>query len=84
MFTVPQAVLAVHDLGFAGVQLQPQLRQPRGERLPDLPGLALGHAMHHRVVVTLEFHRRELPLQEYIERVMQEQIRQYWRYRRTL
>ena len=67
------------------MQLQPQLRQPRGERLPDLPGLALGHTVHHRVVgVTLEFRRRELPLQEHIERVMQEQIRQYWRYRRSL
>ena len=54
------------------MQFQSQLRQPLGERRPDLPGLALGHTVHHRIVsVPLEFHGRKLPFQEHIERVMQ-------------
>jgi hypothetical protein len=36
------------------------------------------------VGIALEFHGREFPFQEHIERVMQEEIRQYWRYRGTL
>ena len=74
----PLPVLAVHDLGLRRVQFQPDARQPLRQRVPDLPGLPLGRAVHHRVVgIALELHGRELALQPRIERVVQEQVRQY-------
>jgi hypothetical protein len=68
----PLAVLAVHDLGLVRVQLQPQTLQPFGERGPYLSGLPLGRTVHHRIVcIPLEFHGREFPGEEHIERIMQ-------------
>ena len=59
------------------MQPQPEFGQSLGERVPDLLGLALGRAMHYRIVgETLELHARELPGQEQVERVVHEQIRQ--------
>src|ERR1022692_1981303 len=62
--TPPVCVLAIHYLGFAGMQPQSQALQPLSEGIANLTRLILRRAMEHRVIcVTLEFHGRELSLQ---------------------
>ncbi len=44
------AVLAVHDPGLVGMQLQPDLGHPVLQRGQHLAGLALADAVHDRVI----------------------------------
>jgi hypothetical protein len=75
----PYRVLAVDQPGLVRVQAQAHLSHPLLQRGPDHPGLLLGAAVHHGVVdVPLERDRREFPRQPHIERVMQEQVSEYW------
>ena len=57
-----------HDLGFVGVQLQPDALHPLGQRRPHLSGLTLGRAVHNRVISKpFKLHRRALTFQPRVE-----------------
>jgi hypothetical protein len=81
----PAAVLAVHDPGLVGMQPQPDLGHPVPDRPAHILRLASADAVHHAVVgVALELDGGEPPGHPGVERVMQKQVRQHGRDRRSL
>src|SRR6266487_2784773 len=67
------------------MQPQPDLFHPAPDRFHHFHGLALAGAMHDRVIhVTFESHARKFPGHPHIERIVEEQIRQHGRNRRSL
>src|SRR6266511_557225 len=82
---LPIRVLAVHDAGLVRMQLQTDFRHPQGDGVQDLAGLGLGRAVRYCIIgVPLEGDVRELPGDPSVERIMQEQICQQGRDRRSL
>jgi hypothetical protein len=74
----PVAVLAVHDLRLVRMQFQPDLGHPGPQSVQDCLGLLQRPAVDHRIVgIPLERTARELQAHPHVERMMQEQIRQY-------
>src|ERR1022692_675911 len=60
----PVCVLAIHYLGFPGMQPQSQALQPLSKGIANLTRLILRRAMEHRIIcVTLESNGRELSFQ---------------------
>lgn len=81
----PVVVLAVHDLRLVRVQHETDLFHACCQRGEDFLGTLAARAVHDRVVgVPFELDIVELSDQPHVERVMQEQIRDHRRYRRTL
>src|SRR3954453_11564239 len=68
----------VYYLGFVRMQPQPDALQPISQRRPHLPGLALCHTVHYRIISEpLKFNGRELAPQPRIKRVVKVQISEY-------
>jgi hypothetical protein len=67
--TASFAVLAVHDPGLVGMQPQPDLDHPVFQRGQHPVGLALGDAVHDRVInIALKLNGWELPDHPGVER----------------
>jgi hypothetical protein len=81
----PDRALAVDDAGLVLIELEPAVRQPRSDRTPQPAGLAFASRVHdHVVAVALEADGRVLPGHPEIERVVQKDVGQQGRNRRTL
>jgi hypothetical protein len=75
MSAAPDRALAVDDAGLVLVELEPAVRQPRGDHSPKLSGLLLASRVHdHVVAVALELDARVLPGHPEIERVVQKRV----------
>ncbi len=78
-------VLAVDDPGLVGMQPQPDLLHPVADRGQHLACLQLADTVHDRVIdVALERDARKFPSHPRVERIVQEQIREHGRDRRSL
>jgi hypothetical protein len=81
----PLPVLTVDDPGLVRMQPQADLLHPYADRGQHLTCLLLADTMHDRVVdIALERDGRKLPSHPRIERIVQEQIREHRRDRRSL
>jgi hypothetical protein len=61
MIVTPVGILSADDARLVRMQLQTDLRQASGDRVPDLVGLGFATATHHRVIaIPLEPDAREL------------------------
>src|SRR2546422_3575094 len=85
VITSATRVLAVHDAGLARMELQAETRQPLTNGAQHPLCFDFAPAVNHRIIrVALETDRRELPGQPDVERVVEEEVGQQGRARRTL